>query len=64
MLELETGASVANNGCRLTVTEINGARISFDLMKETLITNLFSYQVGDEVNVSERRNSVMKSAGI
>ncbi|STV91778.1 riboflavin synthase eubacterial/eukaryotic [Klebsiella pneumoniae] len=32
MLEgLETGASVANNGCCLTVTEINGARISFDL---------------------------------
>ena len=29
MLEgLETGASVANNGCFLTVTEINGARIS------------------------------------
>ena len=35
MLEgLETGASVANNGCCLTVTEINGARISFDLMKD------------------------------
>ena len=43
MLEgLETGASVANNG----------ARISFDLMKETLrITNLGDIQVGDEVNV-------------
>ncbi|MFP1183992.1 riboflavin synthase subunit alpha [Klebsiella pneumoniae] len=53
MLEgLETGASVANNGCCLTVTEINGARISFDLMKETLrITNLGDIQVGDEVNV-------------
>ncbi len=64
MLEgLETGASVANNGCCLTVTEINGARISFDLMKETLrITNLGDIQVGDEVNVSsERRNLVMKS---
>ena len=54
MLEgLETGASVANNGCCLTVTEINGARISFDLMKETLrITNLgeraakFSDEIG------------------
>ncbi|MFS9538841.1 riboflavin synthase subunit alpha, partial [Klebsiella pneumoniae] len=44
--------SVANNGCCLTVTEINGARISFDLMKETLrITNLGDIQVGDEVNV-------------
>ena len=53
MLEgLETGASVANNGCCLTVTEINGAHISFDLMKETLrITNLGDIQIGDEVNV-------------
>jgi riboflavin synthase len=34
------------------VTEINGARISFDLMKETLrITNLGDIQIGDEVNV-------------
>ena len=37
---IETGASVAHNGCCLTVTEINGNQISFDLMKETLrITN-------------------------
>lgn len=34
------------------MTEINGAHISFDLMKETLrITNLGDIQVGDEVNV-------------
>jgi riboflavin synthase alpha subunit len=34
-------------------------------MKETLrITNLGDIQVGDEVNVERRRNSVMKSAGI
>ncbi len=33
---LETGASVAHNGCCLTVTEINGNHVSFDLMKETL----------------------------
>jgi riboflavin synthase len=37
---LETGASVAHNGCCLTVTEINGDQISFDLMKEMRITNL------------------------
>jgi riboflavin synthase len=37
MLEgIETGASIAHNGCCLTVTEINGNQISFDLMKETL----------------------------
>jgi len=49
---LETGASVAHNGCCLTVTEINGNRISFDLMKETLrITNLGELVEGDTVNV-------------
>ncbi|MDM7091649.1 riboflavin synthase, partial [Enterobacter hormaechei] len=49
---IETGASIAHNGCCLTVTEINGNQISFDLMKETLrITNLGELVVGDTVNV-------------
>lgn len=49
---LETGASVAHNGCCLTVTHIDGARVSFDLMKETLrITNLGEVGEGDSVNV-------------
>ncbi|WP_330982628.1 MULTISPECIES: riboflavin synthase subunit alpha [Enterobacterales] len=49
---IETGASIAHNGCCLTVTEINGNRISFDLMKETLrITNLDELKEGDVVNV-------------
>ncbi|HEY1845088.1 MAG TPA: riboflavin synthase subunit alpha [Buttiauxella sp.] len=49
---LETGASVAHNGCCLTVTDIAGNRVSFDLMKETLrITNLGELNVGDTVNV-------------
>ena len=49
---LETGASVAHNGCCLTVTEIDGNRVSFDLMKETLrITNLGELVIGDSVNV-------------
>ncbi|MRS16857.1 riboflavin synthase subunit alpha [Enterobacteriaceae bacterium RIT691] len=49
---IETGASVAHNGCCLTVTEINGNLISFDLMKETLrITNLGELKEGDVVNV-------------
>ena len=52
LLGLETGASVAHNGCCLTVTEINGNHVSFDLMKETLrITNLGELVVGDSVNV-------------
>jgi riboflavin synthase len=49
---IETGASIAHNGCCLTVTEINGSHISFDLMKETLrITNLGELEVGDIVNI-------------
>lgn len=49
---LEIGASVAHNGCCLTVTEIDGRRVSFDLMQETLrLTNLGVLDVGDEVNI-------------
>lgn len=49
---LETGASVANNGCCLTVTKIEGTKISFDLVKETLrLTNLGELKVGSEVNI-------------
>lgn len=49
---LELGASVANNGCCLTVTKIDGDKVSFDLMQETLkLTNLGLLKVGDKVNV-------------
>lgn len=49
---LELGASVSHNGCCLTVTEINGDRVNFDLVKETLrITNLGDLSIGDYVNV-------------
>ncbi|UDW84456.1 riboflavin synthase subunit alpha [Pasteurella canis] len=49
---LEIGASVANNGVCLTVTEINDDLVSFDLMHETLrITNLGEFTVGDSVNI-------------
>ncbi len=49
---LTQGASVAHNGCCLTVTEIDGQRVSFDLMQATLaLTNLGQLQPGDEVNV-------------
>lgn len=49
---LEIGASVANNGVCLTVTEINQDCVSFDLMAETLrITNLGELQPGDLVNI-------------
>lgn len=49
---LEIGASVANNGVCLTVTEINDDLVSFDLMQETLrITNLGALKAGDFVNI-------------
>ncbi|MDR5865611.1 riboflavin synthase subunit alpha [Halomonas koreensis] len=49
---LEIGASVAHNGVCLTVTAIDGERVGFDLMRETLrVTNLGELAVGDRVNV-------------
>jgi len=49
---LVSGASVAQNGCCLTVSAIEGDCVSFDLMQETLrVTNLGALRVGDEVNV-------------
>lgn len=49
---LTIGASVAHNGCCLTVTQIDGESIKFDLMQETLkLTNLGHLQVGEWVNI-------------
>jgi riboflavin synthase len=49
---LELGASVAHNGCCLTVTAVEGNRVSFDLIKETLrLTNLGELALGDVVNI-------------
>lgn len=49
---LKKGYSVANNGCCLSVTCINKNIVSFDLVKETLLsTNLGSLHVGDEINL-------------
>ena len=51
LTELQPGASIAHNGCCLTVKTINGNRISFDLMQETLrLTNLGKLSVGERVN--------------
>ncbi|MCO4320900.1 riboflavin synthase subunit alpha [Aliidiomarina quisquiliarum] len=52
---LETGASIAINGCCLTVTEFNShtepGTVSFDIIDETLrLTNLGSLSIGEEVN--------------
>lgn len=49
---LQIGASVAHNGCCLTVTRVNGHEADFDLMGETLAkTNLGALQAGDAVNI-------------
>jgi riboflavin synthase len=49
---LALGASVAHNGACLTVTAIEGDRVSFDLMRETLrVTNLGALKVGSRVNI-------------
>ncbi|BGI51086.1 MAG: riboflavin synthase [Arsenophonus endosymbiont of Ceratovacuna japonica] len=49
---LETGGSVANNGCCLSVTNIDKDNISFDLIKETLeLTNLGTLKLGDTINL-------------
>ena len=49
---IECGASVAHNGCCLTVTRIDGNQLAFDLMQETLkVTNLGELAIGDRVNI-------------
>ena len=51
MAGIQPGASVAHNGCCLTATRIDGDRVDFDLMRETLaVTNLGELREGDRVN--------------
>ncbi len=48
---LQPGASIAHNGCCLTVTRIEGDCVDFDLMRETLrVTNLGELAVGERIN--------------
>ncbi|RJX66476.1 riboflavin synthase subunit alpha [Vibrio sinensis] len=49
---LNIGASIAHNGCCLTVTNIDNNLVSFDLMQATLrLTNLGLLQLGQRVNI-------------
>lgn len=49
---LHIGASVAHNGCCLTITGFEGNRARFDIMGETLAkTNLGRLKAGDGVNL-------------
>ncbi len=51
LTDLQPGASVAQNGCCLTVARIEGDLVDFDLMQETLrVTNLGQLKPGDRVN--------------
>ncbi|UDG81712.1 Riboflavin synthase [Candidatus Profftia lariciata] len=52
LLDLQLGASVAHNGCCLTVTQIRDHFVSFDLIQETIkLTNLGTITVGCLVNI-------------
>lgn len=49
---IEIGASIANDGCCLTVTSLNDDCVTFDIMEETLaLTTLGTKQIGDHVNI-------------
>ena len=49
---LQAGASVANNGACLTVSGIEGSKVRFDVIAETMdLTNLGSLSAGDPVNI-------------
>lgn len=49
---IEIGASIANDGCCLTVTSFSEQCVTFDIMEETLaLTTLGTKKVGDFVNI-------------
>jgi riboflavin synthase len=49
---MHVGDSLALNGCCLTVTSIEGARLGFDLLEETfLLTNLRAVTMGSSINL-------------
>lgn len=49
---IKIGASIANDGCCLTVTDFNDDTVSFDIMQETLnLTTLGDKKVMDYVNI-------------
>lgn len=61
--ELSLGDSVAVNGCCLTVDALDGERVSFDLLSQTIrVTSLGNLQPGGLVNL-ERAMSAMDRFG-
>ncbi|NCY22043.1 riboflavin synthase [bacterium] len=64
MAGMKIGDSVAVNGCCLTVTEVKGKRLIFDLLDETKAkTNLQSAQVGTRVNLESSLKADGKLGG-
>ena len=61
---LELGASVGLNGVCLTVTAIEGSRVSFEAIAETLrITNLGGVETGTLVNVERSARAGVEVGG-
>lgn len=49
---IKIGASIANDGCCLTVTSHTDRVVTFDVMEETLsVTTLKYRKIGDEINI-------------
>lgn len=62
--DLVTGASVGMDGVCLTVTHIDGARVSFDAMQETLNrTTLGRLKAGDRVNIERSAKGQVEIGG-
>jgi riboflavin synthase len=61
---LEVGASVAVDGCCLTVTAVQGDRAQFDVMAQTLaLTTLGSLREGARVNVERSARTGVEIGG-
>ena len=62
--ELETGASVAVNGCCFTVTSIKDHEVTFDAIQETLdLTNIKYLQPGTQVNLERSAKQDVEVGG-
>lgn len=62
--DAKIGDSIAVNGCCLTVTEIQGSRLTFDLLDETRArTNLKGVQNGARVNLEGSLGADAKVGG-
>ena len=50
--DVQIGDSIANNGCCLTVIEVNGTSLAFEAGPETLAkTSLGNKRIGDFINL-------------